>query len=192
MASERPTGAGGVGPDRPQEPASTGDRIRETVKDMGQRVADTVRGAVSPREPTPGQTVRDVMTANPITLPASATFTDAARVMRDADVGPVVVLHEDGSLCGVVTDRDLVIRGAADGLDPTVTRLEAVCSREVLTVRPDDDVVQAMQLMRDRAIRRLPVVEAGRVVGIVSLGDIAVRQDPESVLGAISAAPAQR
>ncbi|MDQ3932338.1 MAG: CBS domain-containing protein [Actinomycetota bacterium] len=131
------------------------------------------------------------MTPNPLTLSISATLVDAARVMRDADVGPVVVLYEDGSLCGLVTDRDLVVRGLAEGFLPH-SMLEDVCSKEPITVGPDDDVTLAVQLMREHAVRRLIVAEQDRVVGIVSLGDVAMNRDPDSVLADISSAPAQR
>lgn len=187
MSTERPANRPGAG----GQPASMGERVAEAARDVGQRMTEAVRETVRPSEPPSGQPTREVMTPNPITLPATATIVDAARVMRDADVGPVVVLHEDGSLCGVVTDRDLVIRALAEGLLPD-TMLETVCTRETVTVGADDDALVAVQLMRDNAIRRLPVVEQGRVVGMVSLGDLAVQRDPESVLAAISAAPPQR
>lgn len=190
MSAERPTSQSGPRPAAAGEPPGAGERLAEAARTAGQRVTEAVKETMRPKGP-PVQAVRDVMTANPVTLPANATLADAARVMRDADVGPVVVLYDDGSLCGIVTDRDLVVRGLAEGLLPH-SMIEDVCSTEVTTVGPDEDAKVAVQLMRDKAIRRLPVVEEGRVVGIVSLGDLAVNRDPESVLAAISAAPAQR
>lgn len=191
MSTEPPAAQTGAGDRTAGEPSTVGERVAEAARDVGQRVTEAVQRVVRPSASPSGLTVRDVMTPSPITLPASATLVDAARVMRDADMGSVVVLHEDGSLCGIVTDRDLVIRAIAEDFLPR-TMLEAVCTREAVTVGPDDDVTVAEQLMRERAIRRLPVVERGQVVGIVSLGDVAVKRDPQSLLGAISAAPPQR
>ncbi len=134
--------------------------------------------------------IKDVMTSTPVTVEPSTTAVEAARLMTREDVGPLPVV-EGQQLVGIVTDRDLVVRGLAGGLLPH-SMLEDVCSRETISVAPDDDAAVAVRLMRDHAVRRLPVVELGRVVGIVSLGDLAVRRDPDSVLAAISSAPAQR
>jgi CBS domain-containing protein len=128
------------------------------------------------------------MSPNPITLPATATAVDAAKAMRDADVGDIVVL-EDSRICGIVTDRDIVVRSVAVGRNPEQTKLGDICSRELTTVAPTDEVANAIALMKDKAIRRLPVVENDRAVGVLSLGDLAVERDRRSVLGEISAAP---
>jgi CBS domain-containing protein len=132
-------------------------------------------------------TVRDVMTANPVTLPAQAPVLEAAKKMRDADIGDVIVL-EGESICGVVTDRDIVVRVLAEEREPAGTKLGEICSRELATVSPDDDLTQAGDLMRERTVRRVPVVEDGKPVGIVSMGDLALERDPDSALGEISAA----
>ena len=132
------------------------------------------------------QTVRDVMTADPIKLPASERITTAAKAMRDSDVGDVLVTDDDQHLVGIVTDRDIVVRAVADGSADTAT-LDAVCS-EPVWLAPDRPVEEAIDLMRERAIRRLPVVDQDVVIGIVSLGDLAVERDPKSALGEISAA----
>jgi CBS domain-containing protein len=132
--------------------------------------------------------IRDVMTPNPITLPATATAIDAAKAMREGDIGDVVVV-EDGHLYGIVTDRDIVVRGLGVDRDPAQTKLGEICSRELTTVSPTDEVSGAIDLMKDKAIRRLPVVENDRPVGIVSIGDLAVERDRRSALGEISAAP---
>jgi signal-transduction protein with cAMP-binding, CBS, and nucleotidyltransferase domain len=107
---------------------------------------------------------------------------DAARAMRDGNIGDVLVT-EGGQLVGIMTDRDLVVRVLAEGLDPSRTPLGTVCSRELTTVSPGDAIETAVARMRDSAIRRLPVVEDGRLVGILALGDLAVEREPESVLG---------
>jgi CBS domain-containing protein len=127
------------------------------------------------------------MNGNLISMPMTSTVAEAARKMRDADIGDVIVL-DDGQLRGIVTDRDIVIRAIADGRDPATVKLGDICSRDLTTLSPTDTVDDAVRLMRDKAIRRLPVVEQGKPVGIVSLGDLAVSQDPHSALGNISAA----
>jgi CBS domain-containing protein len=111
--------------------------------------------------------------------------------MRDGNIGDVVVLEED-RIQGILTDRDIVVRALADGRDPARTTVGEICSRELTTLSPDDAIGDAERIMRDKAVRRLPVVEGGRPVGIVSLGDLAVERNPESALGGISAAPPNR
>ncbi|HEV8299307.1 MAG TPA: CBS domain-containing protein [Acidimicrobiales bacterium] len=134
-------------------------------------------------------TIRDVMTPNPTVCPATTSLADAAKVMRDRDIGDVLV-ERDGKLCGVVTDRDIVVRGVAADVDPGAVRIGDICSRELATLSPTDSVRDAVALMRERALRRLPIVESGRPVGIVSLGDLAIERDADSALADISAAPA--
>jgi CBS domain-containing protein len=102
------------------------------------------------------------------------------------------VIVEKGQIQGILTDRDIVVRGLAEGRDPARTTVGEICSRELTVLSPTDSVGDAVKVMRDKAIRRLPVVEGGRPVGIVSLGDLAVERDPESALGGISAAPPNR
>ncbi|HEX2031334.1 MAG TPA: CBS domain-containing protein [Actinomycetota bacterium] len=127
------------------------------------------------------------MTKDPQILPASASLVEAARVMRDEDIGPVIVVEND-SVVGIVTDRDIVVRGVADDRPPGSTTVGEVASGDLTTVSPDDPVDDAVRLMRERAVRRLPVVEGGKPVGIVALGDLAVERDPRSALADISAA----
>jgi CBS domain-containing protein len=141
------------------------------------------------RQTTP--TIRDVMTLKLTTLPMSASVLDAARAMRDANIGDVLVV-DNGNLRGIVTDRDVVIRALAEGRESSSTTLAHICSQELSTVSPTDSVDHAVQLMRQKALRRLPVVENGRAVGMVSLGDLAQNRDPQSALGDISAAPPNR
>ena len=137
------------------------------------------------------QTVREVMTAKPLALQEGTTLVEAARAMRDHDVGDVVLLDDD-QVTGIVTDRDITIRGVAEGMQPDETVLSQVASKKLVTVPPDASVEEAVSLMREHAVRRLPVVEAGRPVGIVSLGDLAVEKAPESTLADISAADPNR
>lgn len=135
--------------------------------------------------------VADVMTATPETLPATTSASEAARRMRDRDIGDVIV-EEGGHIYGIVTDRDLVVRVLGEGRDPATTKLKEICSRELTVLAPSDSVESAIALMKDKAIRRLPVVDGGSPVGILSLGDLAQRRDPESVLGRVSSAPANK
>jgi CBS domain-containing protein len=132
--------------------------------------------------------VRDVMTTHPITLASTETLAAAAKQMRDADVG-VVVVTDNGSIAGLVTDRDIVVRGIAEDLDPFTTSLASCCtSSAVVTVAPDDSIDHAVRLMREHAVRRLLVTQGGKPVAIVSIGDLAIEQDEDSALADISAA----
>ena len=133
--------------------------------------------------------IRDVMTTNPETLPESTTVREAAEAMRANDIGDVVVVDDNGKLSGILTDRDIVVRVVAEGRDPRTTRIGDIASRDLTAVSPDDPVDRAVQLMRDKAIRRLPAVDKGKPVGIVSIGDLALDRDPGSALADISAAP---
>jgi CBS domain-containing protein len=133
--------------------------------------------------------VRDLMNQKPIKVPRSSSLIDAARKMREAGVGAIVV-EDDGKICGLITDRDIAIRAVAQGRDPNTTRVIDICSTELTTLSPNDDLDRAIDMMRKKAIRRVPVVDASnQAVGILSLGDLAMERDPRSVLGQISAAP---
>jgi CBS domain-containing protein len=134
------------------------------------------------------QHIRELMTPNPVSMPGTASVHEAARAMRDQDIGDVIVI-EHHQVCGIITDRDIAVRVVAETKDPATTALADICSHSLLTVTPTDSVEHAVRLMRTHTIRRLPVVEEGKAVGIVSLGDLAVERDPDSVLGEISAAP---
>lgn len=132
-------------------------------------------------------TLRDVMTRNPISFDTSAAVIDAAKSMKESDIGDVIVLDND-KVCGIVTDRDITVRVVAEGKDPQSTPLGDCCSQNPITLGPGSTVDEAVKLMRDNAVRRLPVVENGKPVGIVSLGDLAIEKDPKSVLADISEA----
>ncbi|MFE6334581.1 CBS domain-containing protein [Streptomyces sp. NPDC002784] len=133
------------------------------------------------------QHVRDIMTAAPATVEPQASVASVARLMRDEDLGAVLVVDDD-RLRGLVTDRDLVVRSVCEGGDPEQTTVAGACSDDLVTVGPDEDLDIAVGLMREHAVRRIPVVDDGRPVGIVSLGDLAMERDPESALGDISVA----
>jgi signal-transduction protein with cAMP-binding, CBS, and nucleotidyltransferase domain len=127
------------------------------------------------------------MTGSPTSVSPDLDLATVARTMRDEDIGNVLVVDGE-DLRGMVTDRDLVVRGMASGMDPRTTKVGGICSDVTATVRPDDDLDKAVALMRDRAVRRLPVIDGGRPVGIISLGDLALEKDPRSALADISAA----
>jgi CBS domain-containing protein len=135
--------------------------------------------------------LRDIMTQKPVTLQSTDTVIAAARSMRDGNIGDVVIV-ENGRVQGILTDRDIVVRALAEGRDPARTTVGEICSKELTTLSPEDTVGDAENVMRDKAIRRLPVVDGGRAVGIVTLGDLAVDRDPGSTLGGISGAPPNR
>ena len=137
------------------------------------------------------QRIRDVMTQNPITVEHGMTLTDAARAMRDADIGDVVVTR-DGDVCGILTDRDIVVRAVAEDRSPADCKVGDVCTHDLVSVAPDDSFDRAKELMRQRAVRRLPVLEGGRLTGMVSLGDLAIESDGEKILDDISAAKPNR
>jgi signal-transduction protein with cAMP-binding, CBS, and nucleotidyltransferase domain len=133
--------------------------------------------------------VRDLMSKRPIKIPSSSPITEAAKRMRSENVGMVIV-EEDGHSCGIVTDRDIAVRAVADGRDLDETPVSAICSKVLITVSPDDDLDRAIEVMRERAIRRVLVVDSRNdTIGILSLGDLAKERDSRSVLGQISSAP---
>lgn len=138
------------------------------------------------------QKIREMMTTHPVTVAVSASVREAAQAMRDHDIGDVLVT-DDGRVCGMLTDRDLVVRVLAEDGQAAQKKVGEVCSGNVTCVSADEDVDHAVEMMRMRALRRLPVVDVGgRLVGIVSLGDLAEERDPGSALGRISAASPNR
>ncbi|HZB06641.1 MAG TPA: CBS domain-containing protein [Thermoleophilaceae bacterium] len=133
------------------------------------------------------QTVEKIMTRDPRTINADDPIVEAARVMRDSDIGDVIVM-EGGQVSGIVTDRDIAVRAIAEGRDPESTPVSEACTTGVETIDPSASVDDALRQMREHDIRRLPVVKNGRPVGILSLGDLAVEREPDSTLADISAA----
>jgi CBS domain-containing protein len=117
-------------------------------------------------------TVADVMTPGVESTSSTETLRDAARAMREGDFGSMPVV-DDGQLTGILTDRDIVVRAVAEGLDPAA-RVGDVASRDPVTVEPGEDLDDAMDLMARHRIRRLPVVVDGRLVGVVSQADVAL------------------
>jgi len=154
------------------------------------RSKDAVRRLVCfdfPLEATQPMNIREVMTPNPQCVSPGDSIQNAARIMRDCDTGAVPVV-ENGRPVGILTDRDIVVRSDADGCDPNRTTIGAICSRYLSQVGPDDPIDRAVEVMRETAVRRLPVVDREVLVGIVSLGDLAEARDPRSALSGISSA----
>lgn len=133
------------------------------------------------------QHVRDIMTSELVTVEPQASVASVARLMRDEDVGTVLVT-EDGQLKCLVSDRDLVVRAFAEGVDPDETTVIQAASGDLVTIGPDASIDHAVELMREHSVRRLPVVEGDEAVGIIALGDLAIERDETSALGDISAA----
>jgi signal-transduction protein with cAMP-binding, CBS, and nucleotidyltransferase domain len=139
------------------------------------------------------QSITEVMTKDPICLSATTPVSQAARAMRDRDVGDVIVLGEgDDAVQGILTDRDITIRVVADGADPESVTIDEVCTKDMTALSTNDTVEDAVRMMREKAIRRIPILEGGRPVGIVSIGDLAVARDSESALADISASKPDR
>jgi CBS domain-containing protein len=135
-----------------------------------------------------GQSIREVMTADPHTVSTDATLQEAAREMKTDDIGAVLV-EDKGSVAGILTDRDIVVRAIAEGRDPSSTKVGDVASRDVATLTPDSSVEDAIKIVREQHVRRIPVIQDGRPAGIVSIGDLAIERDTDSALADISAAP---
>ena len=117
---------------------------------------------------------RDIMTANPRTVTPDESVSRAAEIMREADVGVVPVVEDSGSmrLAGLITDRDIALRIVAEGRDNTATVRE-IMSSGLATVRPDDDLDRVTELMKSEQVRRIPVCDGDRLVGIIAQADVA-------------------
>jgi CBS domain-containing protein len=119
------------------------------------------------------QSVRDAMTENPRSIGASASVVEAARLMREGDIGSLPIT-DDEELVGMITDRDITTRVVAEASDLATTSVGDVSSQDLISVEPDKDLEEAVQLMARHQVRRLPVVENGRLVGIVAQADVAL------------------
>jgi CBS domain-containing protein len=129
-------------------------------------------------------TVGDMMTKDLITCSPDETLAQAAQKMASGDIGccPVV---ENGQLVGVITDRDITVRAVARGLDPNSQHVREMMSTNLVTVTPDTSVEDACRLMMDYQVRRLPVVEGNRLVGMVSLADLAIDLEEEEMVAEV-------
>jgi len=136
--------------------------------------------------------VRDVMTPDPQTVDAKQPVQELAKRMRDSDIGAVIILDQ-GEVVGIATDRDIAIRVVAEGKDAASTPSSEACSSgDLATLSPDASIDDAVKIMRTKAVRRLPVIQGGKAIGIVSLGDLSLEKDPNSALADISRKPGNR
>ena len=137
-------------------------------------------------------TARDIMTKGAECVTETDSLVDAARKMRDLDVGALPICGDDNRLKGMITDRDIVVNCVADGKDPSSVKVEEYGGDEVVTIGADDSVEEALATMSKAGVRRLPVIDGHDLVGMVSQADIA-KNLPEEKVGdlveAISAAP---
>ncbi len=124
--------------------------------------------------------VRDAMSSRPRSVGESTSVQQAARLMKEEDVGSLPVV-EDDRLVGIVTDRDIVVRGVAERSDVSSLPVMAVASHEVTTVAPDEDLDEALKTMAREQVRRLPVVDGDRLVGILAQADVARDADGKRV-----------
>jgi CBS domain-containing protein len=129
--------------------------------------------------------VRELMVEPAVTVEADTSLRDTARLMRDAEIGNVIVVDSARPI-GIVTDRDIVVRGVAEAAQVATMTVADVCSTGLMSVRPEDDVDHAVAMMRRASVRRLPVIENDQLVGILSLGEVAIDRDETSALADIS------
>jgi CBS domain-containing protein len=127
-----------------------------------------------------GKKIREVMTPAPETIQADRPASEAAKKMKEADAGMIPVM-DNGNLLGTVTDRDIALRVVAEGKDPQSTTVGEIASRDIVTVQPDDDLDDALQKMAKHQVRRLPVVEDGRLIGVIAQADVAREGNEEAV-----------
>ena len=126
--------------------------------------------------------LNDVMTRDLVTCRDTDSLSDAATLMREINVGSLPVLSESGNLIGMITDRDIAVRAVSVGADPVLSQVADFMTPNPLTIAPDATAEQAAEMMADAQVRRLPVVDGGQLVGIVSLGDLAVDLGEEELL----------
>ena len=132
--------------------------------------------------------IRELMKSAPVAVALSDPASEAAKVMREHGIGAVLVTDQ-GKLAGLVTDRDITVRVLAQGRDPREVPVSQIASREIVTIGPDDDTEDAARLIAERAVRRIPVIEDGVAIGVVSLGDLELAKDERTPLADVSAAP---
>jgi ATP-dependent Lon protease len=134
------------------------------------------------------QKIQDVMTRQVHSVSEAASVREIARMMRDEKIGDVLVTDAQGKLCGIITDRDVVVRAVAETDDLESLRAKDICTDQIVTLDASSGVDDAVKLMTEKAIRRIPVVENDMPIGIVTIGDLAAQREPASALGQISQA----
>jgi CBS domain-containing protein len=133
------------------------------------------------------QSIGEIMTKDVSTVESSSTIAEAARLMRDNDTGAIIIA-DGGDMRGLLTDRDIAVRAIAEGRSPDETTVGEIASTDLVSLEPSSTIDDAVKAMRKANVRRLPVVEGGSPVGIISLGDLAMARDEESALADISSA----
>jgi CBS domain-containing protein len=133
------------------------------------------------REDAAMTTARDIMSSNAECAQITDTLVDAAKKMRDLDVGALPICGEDNRLKGMVSDRDIVVNCVADGADPSSTTVETLCDGKPVTIGADDSVEEALRTMSDHGVRRLPVIDGHDLVGMVSQADVAKNLPDEQI-----------
>ena len=126
------------------------------------------------------KSVREAMTASVSSVSPSQSLADAAEVMKREDVGSVPVV-EEGRLAGIVTDRDIVTRAVAEQRNPQTVSVEEIASHDLVTVEPEQDLDEALALMARHKVRRLPVLEEGRLIGMLAQADVALEAKEQKV-----------
>jgi CBS domain-containing protein len=126
------------------------------------------------------KSIRECMTPSPETVDTGSTAVEAAKQMKKADAGMIPVV-QDGKLVGTVTDRDIALRVVAEGKDPETTTVGEIASKDLVTVEPDKDLSEALNLMARHQVRRLPVVEGDSFVGVIAQADVAQSADERQV-----------
>lgn len=176
------------------KPVNAFRSVKEEARDKASTLAQTASDLRSKAMGDGGstidlRTVREVMSAAPETVTPETTLADAAKVMDRVDIGDVLIVDGTGQLRGIVTDRDIAIRAVAEGRDPNTTTVEEIMTPTVETISSSATVREAIETMRRHDIRRLPVVDGGTPIGVVSLGDLAMSPGSRSVLADLSTAP---
>lgn len=138
-------------------------------------------------------TAREIMTGGVECASVNDSLTDAAKKMRDLDVGALPICGDDNRLQGMVTDRDIVVKCVAEGGDPSSTKVSQLAEGKPVTIGADDSLEEVLRTMKEHGVRRLPVIDGHELIGVVSQADVA-KNCPEEKLGdlveAISSAPA--
>jgi CBS domain-containing protein len=143
----------------------------------------------APRRTQMPQQVQEIMAKQLHSVPTNTSLLEVARLMRDQRIGDVLVTNPDGTLRGIVTDRDIVVRADAQARPLDKTKVGDICSDKLVKVAPTATLDEAVKMMRDYAVRRVAVVSNGKAIGVVSLGDLARHKEPNSALAQISSAP---
>ena len=176
------------------KPVNAFRNVKEEARDKASTLAQTASDLRSRAMGEGGSTidvraVREVMSPAPETVTPDTSLADAAKVMDRADIGDVLIVDGKDQLRGIVTDRDIAIRAVAEGRDPNTSTVEEIMTPTVETISSSATVREAIETMRRHDIRRLPVVDGGSPLGVVSLGDLAMSPGSQSVLADLSTAP---